>query len=327
MLIYLFPVAALKPLTPSRNGAANEKWYQQYLALFFWMFETRKDNIETDCTAVRPRGFSATNNLATINIHNNRPDDILSSIGRSVFAEERTAPIDCQDEPLAKINMTDQNGNTITDENGNPVEKQLYAQHRCRKSDWIVAAPEIIRVAVNLTTQDEKATAAYATKVEKWMANKKAGPRPVPPGFVRNTNPIQIPDVLDLTRFQTEPTTDLIYHLSSVIPHSGGVDESGSVGHYIVSVKGPQRVFTINDNQVNERVPPQLLSDNPVEKVFLAVLVIYVRYRPSIPRMKDDLEIPEYMQMADPVEGMKSETFGDPEPSDGEDEASEGEDS
>lgn len=117
-----------------------------------------------------------------------------------------------------------------------PKCKAEYIDLTCTKR--IVSAPEYMRIYLNLSTED---------------------------GRARNTNPIQIPDILDITNHVIESTmyshpTPLRYKLIGVTYHSG---PSLNSGHYTAGVTGPGSAdgeeehtvnrFFINDSKVFER--------------------------------------------------------------------------
>ncbi|KAH9882863.1 hypothetical protein J1614_000229 [Plenodomus biglobosus] len=71
-------------------------------------------------------------------------------------------------------------------------------------------------------------------------------------GAVFNSNPIAIPQKLDLTEYQDvpEPRSRLEYQLESVLSHAGGLEG----GHWVATVNAATGVYSANDGHVEEHM-------------------------------------------------------------------------
>jgi ubiquitin C-terminal hydrolase len=94
----------------------------------------------------------------------------------------------------------------------------------------------------------------------------------------RNNNPMAIPDVLDLSQYQAVAgiPPSLFYRLSSVLAHGG----TSRGGHWVGSVRGPNQVFYINDDTVDDRHVLQLKANPQVHggREMQAVVLMYRRF-------------------------------------------------
>ncbi|KAF2640965.1 cysteine proteinase [Massarina eburnea CBS 473.64] len=119
----------------------------------------------------------------------------------------------------------------------------------------IEAGPEYLVVRLQLTQYNQRTGQSY-----------------------KNTNPVRIDPVLDLTQYTTSagngPVVPLRYRPIGIVFHAGAIDG----GHYVSKVTGPEKKFFINDDSVMEigRVNDKgALLENPYQGGFNAYLVVY----------------------------------------------------
>ncbi|CAO2648436.1 Nn.00g077030.m01.CDS01 [Neocucurbitaria sp. VM-36] len=169
--------------------------------------------------------------------------------------------------PDTIVNAIDRvmNGHRITDEKCPlcEVDKAQYAE-----TSTIDAAPEYLRVFLSLSIIDEDDNA------------------------IKIRNHIQIPDILDLTRYMTFPATQnpwpVRYKLVSSTYHTGATPTSG---HYVAGVTGPKEPFKkgprpqyfCNDDVITDWVDaqqPNVITSNPAIQSntnFDATIIFYER--------------------------------------------------
>jgi ubiquitin C-terminal hydrolase len=134
----------------------------------------------------------------------------------------------------------------------------------------IVAAPQILRIALQIFKQDiifpDPEEEDGEVTVNRYKVN----------------HTLQHPDILDLTNHQLHNTFPLQYKLSSVISHSGpGLKEKG--GHYIASVRGPGLTpITCISDERRERFSQLQFESNPQTTAlsrgnFQVYILTYVR--------------------------------------------------
>ncbi|PSN67843.1 cysteine proteinase [Corynespora cassiicola Philippines] len=133
-------------------------------------------------------------------------------------------------------------------------ETRTYTPLQCEKcgsaqlhtSNWrIDAAPEYLVVSLNLRLGDTN---------------------------VKDTAPVSIPEVLNVTELHARPTTPFKYEILNVVYHAGSLNG----GHYKATVTGVDgRVFEVNDKNVS-KVDRKQLTKNPLG-VFNTYYMIYMR--------------------------------------------------
>jgi uncharacterized UBP type Zn finger protein len=167
-----------------------------------------------------------------------------------------------------------------------------YSTQSIRRT--IIAAPEYLRVQINLVQQvsEERKDKYGNVKVDK-----KTGDPIMVVNVVKNTNPISIPDTIDLTAHMDIPATiqnpyPVQYKLVSATYHSGA---SFNAGHYTAGVTGPalpfraeRAQFFCNDAAITDLPPtdahPNAITENPMQGDFNATTLYYERITPkSIP--------------------------------------------
>jgi hypothetical protein len=167
-----------------------------------------------------------------------------------------------------------------------------YSTQSIRRT--IIAAPEYLRVQINLVQQvsEERKDKYGNVKVDK-----KTGDPIMVVNVVKNTNPISIPDTIDLTAHMDIPATiqnpyPVRYKLVSATYHSGA---DFNAGHYAAGVTGPalpfraeRAQFFCNDAAITDLPPtdahPNAITENPMQGDFNATTLYYERITPkSIP--------------------------------------------
>jgi len=125
----------------------------------------------------------------------------------------------------------------------------------------IVAAPQILKVAMTIFTQ------------EPYGPKDKNGSRKQRNVKLQHTH--QHPDVLDLTTRQMHNSLPLRYRLSSVISHVG---DGTTAGHYVASVRGQGgRIQAISDSDTQNFTQAQFLASPQVpSQVWEGNFTVYV---------------------------------------------------
>ncbi|RYN37777.1 hypothetical protein AA0112_g4292 [Alternaria arborescens] len=148
----------------------------------------------------------------------------------------------------------------------------------------------------------ENALSRFKGKKEKYgnvKVDKKTGDPIMVVNVVKNTNPISIPDTVDLTAHMDIPTTiqnpyPVRYKLVSATYHSGA---DFNAGHYAAGVTGPalpfraeRAQFFCNDAAITNLPPtdahPNAITENPMQGDFNATTLYYERIMPASIPMK-----------------------------------------
>lgn len=160
----------------------------------------------------------------------------------------------------------------------------------------IIAAPEYLRIQIGLLQQVSK---EKKDKYGNVKVDKKTGDPIMVVNVVKNTNPISIPDTIDLTAHMDIPATiqnpyPVRYKLVSATYHSGA---DFNAGHYAAGVTGPalpfraeRAQFFCNDAAITDLPPtdahPNAITENPMQGDFNATTLYYERIMPASIPMK-----------------------------------------